>query len=93
MVNQAMMCGTPVVAFNIGVALDLVITNTTGYLAKLFDIEDFSNGIKAIYDLPSDKRNKMRANCRKIILDECSLASFSNTIEKIYTDLNLTNKQ
>ena len=44
MLNQALMCGTPAVAFNIGVAYD-IINDKTGYLAKYRDSEDFCKGI------------------------------------------------
>lgn len=42
MINQSIMCGTPVVSFEMGVALDLVITGQTGYRAKLKDSVDLA---------------------------------------------------
>lgn len=50
MVNQAIMCGTPVVAFNIGVARDIVIKDLTGYIANREDYTQFSDGITYIYE-------------------------------------------
>jgi glycosyltransferase involved in cell wall biosynthesis len=38
MVNQAIISGTPVVAFAMGVAIDLVISGKTGYLAELKNV-------------------------------------------------------
>jgi glycosyltransferase involved in cell wall biosynthesis len=45
MIPEAMLCGTPVVAFNTGGAPDLIETKRNGYLAKLADPQDFAHGI------------------------------------------------
>lgn len=45
MIPEAMMCGTPVVAFDAGGAPDLIETMKTGYLANFADAEDLANGI------------------------------------------------
>jgi glycosyltransferase involved in cell wall biosynthesis len=46
MINESVMCGTPVVAFRSGVAPDLIKSDSIGYLANKFDSDDFSNGLK-----------------------------------------------
>ncbi|MBI4947282.1 MAG: glycosyltransferase [Bacteroidetes bacterium] len=48
MINQAIMCGTPVVAFNSGVAPDLITSEERGYLVKMYDSEDFCTGLHKI---------------------------------------------
>lgn len=45
MVNEAFMCATPVVAFNVGVAPDLIKSKADGYLANNFCTGDFSEGL------------------------------------------------
>ncbi len=50
MVPEAMMCGTPVVAFNTGGAPDLIVSGETGYLANLADTGDFAHGILALLE-------------------------------------------
>jgi glycosyltransferase involved in cell wall biosynthesis len=45
MIPEAMMCGTPVAAFNAGGAPDLIETMKTGYLARLADPEDLALGM------------------------------------------------
>lgn len=72
MVNESIMCGTPVVSFNIGVALDLVFTGKTGYRAKLKDSLDLSQGIKFILELSERKAQEMRDKCRNLALRKCS---------------------
>lgn len=68
MINQAIMSGTPVVAFNMGIAQDLVITNKTGYLAILKDFQDFARGIKNIISLNDKDYNLIRMNCRELAI-------------------------
>jgi glycosyltransferase involved in cell wall biosynthesis len=55
MINQSIMCGTPVVSFEMGVALDLVKNGETGYRAKIKDSVDLAQGIYNILTLESDK--------------------------------------
>jgi glycosyltransferase involved in cell wall biosynthesis len=68
MINESLMCGTPIVAFNMGVAGDLVITGKTGYLAELKSVIDLKNGILNILDLSVDDYNVMSNNCRELAL-------------------------
>lgn len=77
MVNQALLCGTPVVAFPVGVSVELVQTGATGYQAKYGDSEDLAKGIDAILSLSQNEWQKMSANCRKIGVD-----TFANPEEK-----------
>jgi glycosyltransferase involved in cell wall biosynthesis len=46
MVSQAMLCGTPVVAFDTGIAPELIIPDDNGYIARLGDAEDFARGLE-----------------------------------------------
>ena len=62
MINQSMMCGTPVVSFKMGVALDLV-NNKTGHLSKLGDCIDLAFGISKILKLSNFEYNLMCKNC------------------------------
>lgn len=66
MINQSIMSGTPVVAFEMGVALDIVKTGETGYLAKWNDADDMAKGINQLLDMPMDKYSQMRKNCREL---------------------------
>lgn len=49
---EALACGTPVVAYNVGGIPDLVKHRVNGYLAKPYDIKDLANGIIEILDKP-----------------------------------------
>ncbi len=83
MVNQSIMCGTPVVTFEMGVALDLVQNGETGYRAKLKDSNDFAIGIKYILDLNDLEYRDMSTKCR-----ETGLSLYqSNNIAKEWMEI------
>lgn len=88
MVNQALMCGTPVVAFEIGVALDMVMTDVTGYRAKYKDVNDYSRGITHIYNLKAEEKIQMGRKCREIALRESSYDSYADRIGQFYSSFS-----
>lgn len=65
MINQALMCGTPVVAFDTGVAQDLVLTGQTGYRAQPGNVADLAWGIQSVLDLPEEQYANLAAGCRE----------------------------
>ena len=69
MVNQSLLCGTPVVAFPVGVSVELVRTGQTGYLAKYGDSVDLAKGIDAVLSLLKNEWKQMSDNCRKLGVD------------------------
>ncbi|RZA01940.1 MAG: glycosyltransferase [Sphingobacteriaceae bacterium] len=87
MINQALMCGTPVVAFNIGTACDLINDNT-GYLAQYLDVNDFSEGILKLINLSDEEKKAMSAQCRQVALNTSSYKAFENQITKVYNKLS-----
>ena len=86
MINEAIISGTPVVAFDMGVAADLVINNQTGYIAKLKDVDDLANGIESVLGLDAASFQLMKYNCRNLGLTEFSLAQYNINVKNILTD-------
>ena len=83
MINQSIMCGVPVVSFEMGVSLDLVITGKTGYLAKLNDSNDLAQGLFNVLSQDDNNYKKLSSNCRELGLELCSPAGQFEQIEKI----------
>ncbi len=83
MINQSLMCGTPVVSFEMGVAFDLVISGETGHRAKLKDVNDMAEGIMNLLTLDKISYDKMSDKCRKLALDLCSPDIQTAKIEQI----------
>lgn len=71
MINQAMMCGTPVVSFEMGVALDLVHDGQTGYRVPHGDTMRMADKIALILNASESDHMLMRANCRAMAMEAC----------------------
>lgn len=71
MVNESILCGTPVVSFEMGVAVDLVHTGKTGYKARLKDEQDMAAGLRRVLELNDEARHEMRERCRNYGLQMC----------------------
>ena len=67
MVNYAIACGRPVIAFPVGIALDLVIKKQTGWIAELRNTQDFANGVKYFYDLIDEQMCITEELCKQHI--------------------------
>lgn len=89
MINEAIMCGTPVVSFEMGVALDLVHTGKTGYRAKLRDSQDLARGIAEILALSKDAYDTMSNNCRGLGLKLCHPKVQVQGFEQLFDELSL----
>ncbi|AXE20508.1 hypothetical protein DR864_23605 [Runella rosea] len=83
MINQSIMCGTPVVAFNTGVAQDLVHTGNTGYRADLGDYKDLAKGIAQLLQLDKTARRVMGENCRNLAVSLYGKQPFHAHIAKL----------
>lgn len=84
MVNQSIVCGTPMLAFNIGVAMDLIETGVTGYKARLFDDQDLANGLKYMLELSAEELQVMSANCRKFALEHMTFAEYTRRLIALF---------
>lgn len=87
MINEAIMCGTPVVAFDMGVAPDLVYNGKTGYRAKLKDSKDLAKGIAKILNLNNDEYIEMSRNCRQLGLELCSPKVQVEGFERLFKEV------
>lgn len=64
-VLEALACGTPVVAFDIGGMPDLIAHMENGYLASYKDVDDLVNGIKYCIDNSEELGEKARLKVNK----------------------------
>jgi len=71
MINESLLCGTPVVSFDMGVAADLVHTDKTGYRARLRDSEDMADGLRRLLEMDDNANRAMREESRSIGMQLC----------------------
>lgn len=85
MVNQAIASGTPVLAFDIGVAKELVIEGKSGCLAANEDLEGLYSSLVRLIEECADpaKAAAMREACRDIYRDTARHQSISVCIDAI----------
>lgn len=88
MVNQALSCGTPVVAYEMGTALESIKGKGTGYCAKMKDAADFAQGIETIFRLPDEQRRTMGDACREYAEEHFSYSARVDSILSIYEKYN-----
>ncbi len=67
---EAMLCGTPVVAFNTGGLSDIIEHKKNGYLAELKNVDDLAGGV--IWALKNNSES-LSAYCRKTAEDKFSI--------------------
>lgn len=80
---ESQSCDTPVVSFNIGGLKDIIDHQSTGYLAKAFNVKDLAKGI----NWTIENRDNIKGNCRKNILKNFSEESVSEKYIKLYKKL------
>ena len=84
MVNQSIMCATPVVSFNVGVASDLIFHKNTGYISKYCNVEDLANGMYFMCNLSLNEHSEMVENCiklrKKYLLSNSTIDKFLNVL-------------
>lgn len=85
MVNEALACGTPVAAFDIGTAADWVRPGRGGALAKVGDPEDLARAIATVLQDPAPVA--LRSACRKIAVASYSPSVVAGRYHALYREI------
>jgi len=83
MVNQSIVSGTPVIAFNIGVAKDLVINEVSGYNIPNIDSFDLYIILKNAIEIPLKELNTLKKSTRNYGLGMSSVSSQINLLDNL----------
>lgn len=85
-VMEALACGLPPVAFNVGGLPDMITHKQNGYLARAFDAQDLANGIT--WSLEDHERHtRLRAEARNSAETKYDLAQIAAQYRTLYADL------
>ena len=87
MVNQSMLCGTPVVAYDMGAASSLVIDGKTGFKCKLGDTDALAKGIYKVLKLSNEDKEFFSYRCRELGLRTNSIKSVTEQLKQVLTNL------
>ncbi len=85
-VLEAMSCGTPVIAFQVGGVPDMVTDGVTGRLVRAFDVEQMSEAIVSLA-LNPDQRSSMGEACRETVLKNYPLPVQAENYLNLYENL------
>ena len=80
--SEASACETPVISFNTSGLKDIVKHHLTGYLAKQFDTEDLSQGIK--WTLENSEIKQLGHNARKHVINNFNSSLVAKKYYKTY---------
>lgn len=85
-VMEALACGTPVTAFDIGGMTDLIDHKINGYLANPFDTIDFARGIEFIFSQKT-KTKAMRRSARKKVETNFEIEKVAGMYRNLYEEV------
>jgi glycosyltransferase involved in cell wall biosynthesis len=83
---ESIACGTPVVAFDSTGPKDIIDHKINGYLAKSFDVKDFSNGVLWCLET-KNRKDKLGEAARLKAVNFCSFEIVSKRHQDIYNEL------
>jgi len=86
---ETILCGNPVVSFNIGGLKEIINHKSNGYLAKPFNVKDFSKGVEfCLNKIKKKQLNKSRLKIKNMFDENNVLLEY----KKIINDLLLNHK-
>jgi glycosyltransferase involved in cell wall biosynthesis len=83
---EAMACGIPAIAFNVGGFSDIIRNNQTGLLVSGGDVGQLAQAISTLVD-DDDMRARMSAKSRCIVIEEYGLERQANQYKSVYEQL------
>ena len=84
---EAMSCGLPVVATDVGGNSEIIIDNVTGRLVQSENVEELADIVTFLFDHP-DQLEAMGTASRKHIVDKYSIQTMVNNYEQLYQELH-----
>jgi len=85
-VVEALACGTPCVAFNIGGMADMIVHEKNGFLAMPFDSLELAHGIKWVLE-SRGRYDQLAENARSIAVERFELSKVSRRYISLYEEL------
>jgi glycosyltransferase involved in cell wall biosynthesis len=90
MVVEALACGVPCIAFDIGGMPDMIEHKKNGYLAQAYDSEDLAHGIFWVLT-DKDRLKKLSKAARQKAVNEFSIGLIANRYRKLYEEISKKN--
>lgn len=81
---ESMLCGTPVVSYNTGVADEWVLTDKTGILVETGDIVELSSAIFSMISKSNCELDVIKNECVEFAASKNDFDNFYNKIEELF---------
>jgi glycosyltransferase involved in cell wall biosynthesis len=85
-IMEALACGTPCVAFQVGGIPDMIHHTSNGYLAAPGDSEDLARGIDWVLE-DTYRWNRMSENARSTTVENYNLADIAGRYKALYSEI------
>ena len=86
-IMESLACGTPVIAYNDGLALEIIQEGITGFLVEKNNIAGLMRAMKIIDKMPQDKYQKMRRDCRRYVEGNLSFSKMTDRYIETYQEI------
>ena len=87
MINQSIMCGTPVICYDNGAALDVIEEGVSGFKVPTGHIEELSNKILKLYNYSIIEKTKLSTSSRQLAMTHNASNIFVENINSIIHDM------
>ena len=84
---EAMACGTPVISFKRGSVPELVKDKETGFICEVNNMEQMSESVKNLWQMPEKEYAKIRYDSRRHVEKNFSREKMTNEYEKVYQEI------
>lgn len=83
MIGESMMCGTPVISFEMGVAPDLISNGESGYVVPLRNADALSEALAKLLLMNNDEYQRVASNARATALKKISWRSQKRALKQL----------
>ena len=84
---ESLACGTPVIAYNNGLASEIIQEGRTGFLVQPNDINGLVKAMQTLNSMPKDEYEEMRSDCRRYAEENLSLSKMTNRYIETYQEI------
>lgn len=87
MLAESMLCGTPAVAYEIGLAKDAVINNVTGFIVPPLNVSKFAEAIQQVVEMDEAAYQALSESCRNKAAEIFSVQREMDEYNMLFTEL------
>ncbi|WP_231943296.1 glycosyltransferase [Calothrix sp. NIES-3974] len=83
---EALACGTPCVAFDIGGISDMIEHKYNGYLAPAFETKELANGVNCVLE-DNQRHQVLSENARKTVVTKFTQEQQAQAYTQLFADI------